>query len=489
MKPSVSSLTPLAVALALSGVPFSALQADTDSSDNQLSLKLRNYYQNRQIKDYSKYYFENGSTGSDLRRVQTQNKQQAWGQGFELNFESAWFGNTSAAVGLDASLYGGLKLVGKDSQYGTTVLKEDRPVFNERKGVYLSEQKNYGKLGQAYLKARTSFDELHLSGKAGWIPIEKPLLQTHYRLTPTRFQGAIAEANLGDLDLYGAWANKVSIHNHNKMSELTSLKPVKGGKGHELVPIDYMYTLGSSFNHDSGLGSELAYAESESYLKLYYANLNYTFQLNNQASLMVEGQYYKGKENGNKWTSGGTTYGNFDKDANLYNLNAKLTVDSLSLLASYSKVNAKKSGALGEFDYHLAYDAGHDYDTLDYATSRQISDFNHNGESVWQAGAEYAFDQHGLPGLSMGYTYTAGSNIEATDMPKYTGKYKENEHNVQLKYAFPQKELKGLNVTLMYARHNGDKELSEMKNQDKIGYHYESKTDLRVYVDYALAVF
>ena len=498
MKLAVSSTTSTVVFLSAVGAALimasssPAMAAgqhyDPENNEHGLSLKLRNYYQNRQLKDFSKYYYEEFSDHT-LQHVKTHNKQQAWGQGLEINFESAWLGNNTSAVGLDASLYGGLKLIGKDDEYGTTILKQEPEVFNQRKGIYTAKQDNYGKLGQVYLKGYAGTEGMNIRGKAGWIPIEKPLLRTYYRLTPTRFQGAMAEAEVGDFEFYGAWTDKVSIYNHDKMEKFTSLKPGRDGRDKKFEAIDHIYTLGGSYNHESGLGSDLAYAESESYLKLYHANLNYTFLLDERTSLLLEGQYYKGEENGSKWKSDGKTFGGFDKDANLYNLNAKFTVDMLSFMASYSQVEAKKDGALGEFDFHLAYDSGRDYDDMGFRTKRQISSFNHNGESVWQAGVSYAFDNLGVPGLSMGYTYTAGKDIEATNKPEYKDKYKEKEHNVQVGYAFQQKALKGLSVTVLYAQHEGDKELSEMKNESKKDYRYEGKTDLRVFVDYTLSVF
>ena len=493
MKLAVLSTTSTAVLLTAASLSLPVTGAESDASPipnkNSLLLKLRNYYQDRQLRDFSKYYESEKTPGNSLRKVKTHNKQQAWGQGVELNFESAWLGQDNAGVGMDFSLYGGLKLLGSNELYGTTILKEDSPSFNERKGLYVAGQEGYAKVGRVYAKGFVGSDNNKITGKVGWIPIEKPLLHTYYRLTPTTFQGVMAEAELGNLELYGAWTNKLSIFNHDRMEQFTSLKPGYDGRDGRYEAIDYIYTIGGSYNHESGLGSDLAYAESESYLKLYHANLNYTFLLDNAMSLLLEGQYYKGMENGNKWKGSDKTYGGFDKDANLYNLNAKLTVDMLSFTASYSQVEAKKDGALGQFDYHLGYDSGRDYDDLGYKTKRQISGFNYNGESVWQAGVSYAFDNLGLPGLSMGYTYTSGKDIEVTNRTDYQDKYKEKEHNIQLEYAFQQKSLKGLSFTVLYAQHESDKELSELNNKDKKGFYHEGKTDLRVYVDYTLSVF
>ncbi|WP_062265780.1 OprD family outer membrane porin [Endozoicomonas arenosclerae] len=491
MKLAVLTATSTAVLIASVSTATLAdqLEQSEHPSDNSLSLKLRNYYQDRQLKDFKQSYYIETLPDGTQRKVKNHDKQQAWGQGLEVNFESAYLGSPEAGIGFDFSLYGGLKLLGDKDRYGTTILKQDTPEYDPAKREYLADQSSYGKVGLANIKGFAGDNHTNIHAHAGWISIEKPLLKTYHRLTPTNFQGAKADAKLGDFDLYGAWTNKVSLYNHDKMEEFTSNKPGKDGRYKNRTKIDYIYTVGGSYDHESGFGADLAYAESDSYLKLYHANLNYTFLLAEETSLFLEGQVYHGKENGDKWTSGNTTFGGFDKDANLYNLNAKLTYDMLSLSASYSQIKAEKNDSLGYFDYHLAYESGHDYDDLGYSTKRQLSDFNYNGERVWQAGVQYSFDQLGLPGLTMGYTYTQGSDIEATNMARFRDKYKETEHNVALGYSFQQKELKGLSVTLLYAQHKGDKELSEIKNQDKDGYEYEGMTDLRLYVDYTVSVF
>ena len=468
--------------------------ADSDSpegepyvtGDNTLSLKLRSYYQDRQLKDFKNKTYKDLNTGDTVKNHQ---KQKALGQGLEVNFESAFLGTETAGIGFDFSLYGGLKILGEKDRFGTTILKQEPAVYDKNQQKYLADQDSYAKVGLANIKAFAGDDDSNVHARVGWMNINKPLLQTYYRLTPTTFQGVSVDAKLGDFELYGVRTDKVSLYNHDKMEDFTSSKPGKDGRNHKDTKIDYIYTLGGSYNHESGFGSDLAYAESDSYLKLYHARLNYTFSLDEQTSLLLEGQFYKGEENGDKWRNNNTTYGGFDKDANLYNFNAMLNYDMFTFSASYSKVNAKKENGLGFFDYHLAYESGNDYDNLGYTTKRQLSDFNYNGENVWQAGAQYHFDNLGAPGLTLGYTFTQGSDIETTNLKDYSGKYKETEHNFSLGYAFQQKELKGLNVTLLYAQHKGDKEISKIKNPEKEGYEYEGMSDLRLYVDYTVSVF
>ena len=462
-----------------------SVMADTDSTDNknELSLKLRNYYQDRHPTNPASSYLEESG-----REVNTHKQQTGWGQGLEVNFDSAYFGEEMAGVGFDFSLYGGLKLLGDKERFGTTVNKESFPYYDASSQRYLADQGNYAKVGQAYLKSFVGQEGQKATAKMGWHRIERPLMKTYDRLTPTSFQGASLDAELGDVDLYGSWYNKVSRYNSDRFENITSSRPGTGGASGKYEEIRYAYTVGGSFSHETGLGSELAYAESESYLKLYHANLNYTFNLNPDTALLLEGQYYRGEGNGNKWKDSQDTYGGFDDSASLYNLNAKLSLDMLAFKASYSQVDAEKKDGLGVFDYHLGHDSGRDYDDLGYWTKRQISDFNHNGEKTWQVGAAYSFDKIGAPGLMLGYTYTQGSDIKTSGSDS-SDKYKESEHNIELGYDFQQEQLRGLSVRLQYANYTADKELSEIRNPDKPGYHDDGMTDLRVFVDYTLSVF
>ena len=485
--PSLKAISGKAVsALLISGSIAAAAVADSTENKHSLSLKLRNYYQDRRPTNASDTYVD-AETNQTLN---TPKKQKAWGQGIEVDFASAMFGSETAGIGMDFSLHGGLKLLGDKEKFGTTINKEGTPYYDANQNRYVADQNSYIKVGQVYAKGFAGTDGQKVSAKVGWHQIERTLTQTYYRLTPTSFQGVSVDGELGNVDLYGSWYNKVSRYNHTKMEDLTSPQSGKDGRLAKNQKIDYVYTVGGHFNHESGLASELAYAESESYLKLYHANVNYTFNLSNDTSLLLEGQYFKGESNGHKWKEGNQTYGGFDSDANLYNFNATLMVDMLALRASYSQVDAEKKDGLGVFDYHLAYDAGADYDSLGYGTKRQISNFNHNGEKVWQAGATYSFDGIGAPGLTLGYTYTSGSDIK-TNNTQYANKYNESEHNLEIGYAFQQKELKGLNLTLQYAKYNADKELSQIKSEStgKQGYKNDGMTDLRVYVDYTVSVF
>ncbi|KEI72427.1 OprD family outer membrane porin [Endozoicomonas elysicola] len=241
-----------------------------------------------------------------------------------------------------------------------------------------------------------------------------------------------------------------------------------------------------SFQHNE-LGSKLAYAENDSEVRFYFANLNYLISLSDNSKLLLDGQFYRGQESCNPKNSPQTT-GSSDTEANLYNLNAQLTINQLSLSASFSQVDAQKKNTLGVFDYSAMHASTLDVNSMSYWTRRQISDFNFNGEKVWQAGIAYNFHQIGAPGLTLGYTYTYGNDIKANH-PEFTEKYRESEHNFEVGYLFQKPQLKGLGLKLQYAQYLADNALREIGNSENEISTTIGNSDLRVYLDYSVSTF
>ncbi len=329
----------------------------------------------------------------------------------------------------------------------------------------------------------------------GYTSSDKPLIITPLPPYSTYYKGALSDItfgseNTGKLNMYGAWADSVSYDRNHTFEKLNSVKSKYDKPDSSIGNINYIYTIGGNYHNNSGLGAKLAYAESDSYLNLYHTNLNYTIPIKNNASIFLEGRYYKGKENGYKWKNDSTTFGGFDTDANLYNFNTRLTIEMISLIASYSEIDAEKKGSLGFFDYNLAPCKSRSTNNFGYWNNRQISSFNHNNEKIWQAGLQYAFDRLGAPGLTLGYFFTQGKDIEATQLENFDRKYKESEHNVKMGYKFQQDSLNGLSLKIEYAHYQVDKEVNEIKNLDSNkDYKNNNKTDMRVYIDYVISVF
>lgn len=139
------------------------------------------------------------------------------------------------------------------------------------------------------------------------------------------------------------------------------------------------------------------------------------------------------------------------------------------------------------FDYFVNPTSSPGFINSGYWTRRQISDFNYNGEKVWQAGIAYAFDQIGAPGLSLGYTFTRGNDIKSNH-PEFTDKYNETEHNFEIGYLFQKPQLKGLGFKLQYAQYIADKALSEV-SLDNESFKTSGNSDLRIYVAHSVSVF
>ena len=237
-----------------------------------------------------------------------------------------------------------------------------------------------------------------------------------------------------------------------------------------------------NFQHNE-LGTRLAYAESNSDTRFFFASLNYSFNLNDSTALLLDGQLHRGEDSGYPKSSSQSKVSS-DTDANLVNLNAQLTISQLSLSASFSQVDAPGKSSLGAFDYF----AINPNKGSSYWTRRQISDFNYHGEKIWQASIAYNFHHIGAPGLTLGYTYTYGNDIKINH-PEFTEKYRESEHNLEIGYLFQKPQLKGLGLKLQYAQYLADKAITEINSSDNEIPVSSGNSDLKVYLDYSVTFF
>ncbi|GAA4649120.1 OprD family outer membrane porin [Kistimonas scapharcae] len=427
-------------AAVIAATAATAAQASVEQfvDDSTLNIKLRNAYFDNNVKNAKEDWHD-------------------WAQGIEVNYESGYmFG----MIGFDASFYGSMKLDSSNEENGYQG-GSDQLLRRTSKG----DSTGFGKLGQAYLKGKLGDDDLNIHAKAGYMKHDTILLaSSSSRLTPSSYKGYAFDANVYGVNLYGAYANEIS---HRTSQSYDDFENRSGEKIDNLYSVGAAYEIGNLY-----LNGE--YGEGKDYMKLGYINAGYTFDISEGMSLLVDGQYYKAKENGKRWD--GATYDEgFADDAKLVNLNTALTIDYLTLSLSYTKVDADNGDRSGAFQYWMA---DNDYGGGNFWTSRQISDFYFDGETVWQVGAQYDFTGFDMPGFYTGVTYTRGT-FSNSDAAKH-GFDEETELDVEVGYAFQQEALKGLSVVVK----NGYHQTKGYQNAD------DGRTNnLRVYVDYTLSVF
>ncbi|WP_330926865.1 OprD family outer membrane porin [Candidatus Sororendozoicomonas aggregata] len=397
--------------------------------DSSFDIKLRNV-----VFDY-----DGVSDDSDFRQ---------WAQGIEANFKSGYIGDV---IGFDASYYGALKL----DHAGDNVYDD---LLGGSQG-----DKSYGKIGQAYLKAKLGDDTLNFYGQAGLMGLDAGLMASSgSRATPSSFRGFYGEVNIHDVKVFSSYVDQISLRTSTGYDDFTN----EAGK-----KIDNAYQFGGTYNGNN-ISAEVVYLESQDYQQQNLVSLGYKLPINEGMALSFGGIYHEAKENGKLWD------GAFDDKAEHYNLNTTFSVHALDVTLSYAKTNADKANGLGQFQYSFA---DNEYGSTPSKVSRQLSDFMYNGESAWQLAAGYRFDRLGAAGLKTTLTYTKGTGIEDNSSGIRT-KVMDNEHETDLEvsYAFQQPELEGLSVKLQHAWHTA---------QYSSNHEDEKQKDLRFYVDYTVSVF
>ena len=438
---------------------------DNFLQDSSFDVKLRNVYFDRDTKGFNKKSDPNN--GSNV----------AWheyAQAIELNYKSGYLFDM---FGFDLSNYNTLKLdsssSASNSNHGNGSLLPSKHI-NAHGNPRYDDGTSLGKLGQAFLKFKLGNEDMGLHAKYGMMTMDTVFIASSTsRAIPSSFYGSEIDANLFGVNLYGVYADRVSERTSTSYDDFVN--HLDGDK------LDNMYAVGAKTNI-VGMNLSGEYAETKDFIKQYYVGADYTIDYSDSVALLLDGQYYSAKRGGNLWDGKdvdskiASFTPNFTDKAHLQNINALLSVGHLDLGLSYSKVSAKG----GFYDYVMAYN---DYGGTNFWTSRQISDFNVDGERALQASAMYEFGDLGLPGFFAGVTYTQGDQISAAQASK-VGYDKETEINTEVGYRFNEGALKGLSLSAQHGYWTADKpDFATADMRDA------READLRVYVDYTVSVF
>ncbi|MGI9276374.1 MAG: OprD family outer membrane porin [Endozoicomonas sp.] len=452
------SLLSLAASLAsLPGVSFSAFDTATPFiDDTKLGGKLRTVYYNVEDtydKDQGRKPYRAG----------------AWTGAAQVNLQSGYF-EEILAVG--ASVYGVAKL-----SYDSDKFKDSYQLL---KGDG-DKEKGFSKLGQVWIDLKFGQEKAVFNGhaKIGRQSLYAGLISSSgSRSVPSTWQGVNFEASLYQINFKVAYVDKMSLRNEDEFNDLTNFENKK---------IDYI--IGGEVGHTFSLSNDqtlkLKYrnAFSKDFLQAHNGDISWSIPLAEKTRLTLGGMLYYTKENGNLWT--GDVWGkkSFDKDATAGNLNATLDVGGWSFEAAVSTFKAEaKTAMLKEGKSYAApavyyYDLGKNtHGIWGVPTSGFAEDMLYDGETAWKLGFSYDFTTLGAKGLQLGYAYHYGTGMKVTDRNGDKKKVSEYEHDVFIKYAFPEEILKGLEFKLKYGMYRNDKELREAISKEE--------SDLRVWLDY-----
>ncbi len=387
----------------------------------------------------------------------------AWTGSVMLDAKSGYYGDI---IGVDASLYGVTKLDMNERN------RDSKQLLN-------ADNEGFSKLGQAYIKIKFGDDNLNANFNAGRQMIYNALISSSgSRSVPSTWQGYNLNSHFYGVHLGLVYVDQISLRDQAGFHRLENFD----GKR-----IDY--AAGGQI--DTSLKNlNLLYRNgySKDFLQAHNIKIGYNFDLQEGNTLTIDTRYYIAKKEGDLWTgyanwdaspAPGQPYKSmdaaFDDKAENYSLNAKLTLNQWTLVASVSHTKAESQGNLGSYYYDFGKNT---HGICDIQTSAFGEDFMYDGETAWKTGGLYDFSSRGAKGLSVGYFFHYGTGMKARNGKTVS----ENEHDLLLSYLFPQKPLEGLSLKLIAGFYNNDKALRNTIS-------YGKRIDLRAWLDYKFVLF
>lgn len=373
----------LAMAVAL-GVVAQQASAAGFIEDSKATLGLRNFYINTDYRD---------GTGP--------NKNEEWGQGFDLRFTSGYTQGT-VGFGVDAIGLLGVRLdsgggtngAANTAAYGGTVF----PSKSNGEAV-----DNFSSLGLT-AKAKISQTEL----KLGTLQPKLPVIVTNDgRLLPQTWQGGqITSGEIKDLTLVGGQIEHVKGRNSSNNEQLSI-----GGANARVANSNKFIYGGGDYKITKDLTAQYYYGNLEDFYKQHFLGLVHNWAIG-PGVLKSDLRYFNSSDDGaNANTSAYFSNGNYSGvasgkgkvDNNLYSGLFLYTVAGHTFGGGYQVSNGSSDFPwLNQGDGSSAY----------IITDSQIQKFARAGERTWQARYSYDFAKVGVPGLTAGVVYLRGDNID-----------------------------------------------------------------------------
>ncbi|NWD57463.1 OprD family porin [Pseudomonas veronii] len=429
----------LAVAVALAGMSLGAHAADTAEhgfiEDSKLSLGLRNFYIN-----------------TDNRDGAGANKNEEWGQGFDLRFISGYTQGT-VQFGVDAIGLYGVRLDSSPATSGNSSgAASGGTVFPSDGNKAVPDYASLGLTG----KVKISQTEL----KVGTLMPNNPVVKYNDgRLLPQTFQGAaITSSEIKDLTLTAGQLEHAKGRNSSN-NEGLSIANANASSNYDKGQFsNKFYYAGADYKITKDLVASYYYGELKDFYSQNFLGLVHNWAIG-PGVLKSDLRYYRSRDNGANgndsayyspgYYGGTTTKGKVDN--NLYSYLALYTIVGHTFGAGYQVSS-------GDSDFPWLNQG--DGSSASITTDMQIQKFARAGERTWQARYGYDFAALGLPGLTASAVYLKGSDISHP-----TGDKTEWERDVSLAYVIPQGDLKGLGFAWKNAMWRND--IPTVRSQDE----------------------
>lgn len=345
----------------------------------------------------------------DSERDDNIGTQSAWAQGLHLDYASGYYHD---ALGFDASWYGVMKLYANKYFYGRNMLRDNN-----------GQAEGFNKLGQYYAKARWENNRGYLHLYGGWKQLYKfgVISVTRSRAAPSSWQGVSAEAGLDSWRVRGALVNRFSDRNGPDLLRPTTLVR------HQGIP----YIITGDLRWQTAKGKALRYAvgESKDYLLRQTLDGNWQWSLSGQqqASLQAGAYHNRGLK---RWE--GVRY--FTREAFHYYALLGYQLGQAGVGIGWSSTRASLEHGLGQFYWHMG---SHTRGFVTSPVDGVAQKYNHDGEKMWYAYADYRF----TPSLKAGLYGNYGSHTRYRSVAL-------NEYEFGAYTSWKSEQIRGLSVFL-----------------------------------------
>ncbi|MET0776866.1 MAG: OprD family porin [Pseudomonas mandelii] len=430
----------LALAVAV-GVLAQQASAAGFIEDSKATLGLRNFYIN-----------------TDNRDGPGANKNEEWGQGFDLRFISGYTQGT-VGFGIDAIGLLGVRLDSGGGTNGASNNSYGGTVFPSKSNGEAVD--NFSSLGLT-AKAKISQTEL----KLGTLQPKNPVIVTNDgRLLPQTWQGGqITSGEIKDLTLVGGQIEAVKGRNSSNNEQLSiggaNARTASGRDSNKFI------YAGGDYKITKDLTAQYYYGNLEDFYKQHFLGLVHNWAIG-PGVLKSDLRYFNSSDDGANghdplyYSSGNyssTSNGKGKVDNNLYSGLFLYTVAGHTFGGGYQVSNGSS-----DFPWLNQGDGSSNYTITDM----QIQKFGRAGERTWQARYSFDFAKVGVPGLTAGMVYLRGDDIDTnrTSTAAAGNNSTEWERDLTVGYVVPEGPLK--NVGFMWKNATWRTNIPGVRSQDE----------------------
>ena len=412
--------------------------------DSKATLKLRNFYINTDNRD------------SGTKAAGAQNKQEEWGQGFQLDYTSG-FTQGTVGFGVDAIALLGVRLDSGGGTNGRSGNSYGGTVFpSKSNGDAVNE---YSSLG---LTAKTKISQTEL--RYGTLMPKLPVISYNDgRLLPQTFEGGQITSNeFKDLTLIGGQIEHVKGRNSSNNEQMSI-----GGASARTANSNKFIYAGGDYKVTKDLLLQYYYGNLDKFYKQNFLGLVHNWSIG-PGVLKTDLRYFNSRDDGkNGYDSDYFSSGDYSNsvlkngkgkvDNNLYSGLFLYTVEGHTFGGGYQVSNGSS-----DFPWLNQGDGSSNYTITDM----QIQKFGRAGERTWQARYSYDFAKVGVPGLTAGAVYLRGDNIDTYGKSGQTSNgASEWERDITVAYVVQEGPLKNLGVMWKNAMWRND--IAGQRDQDE----------------------